>query len=55
MWYVDKEYSSNVEAHELLDMIKDGLDSLPLGDELDIRVKILANLNALDNVFIIKW
>ena len=34
----DKEYSSNVEAHELLEMIKDGLDSLTLGNDLVIRV-----------------
>ena len=34
----DKEYSSNVEAHELLEMIKDEIGDLPLGNDLVIRV-----------------
>jgi len=34
----DKEYSSNVEAHELLDMIKDEIGDLLLGNDLIIRV-----------------
>lgn len=35
-----KEHSSNVEAHELLEMIKDGLDDLQPGNDLIIRVNI---------------
>ena len=34
----DKEYSSNVEAHELLDMIKDEIGNLLLDNDLVIRV-----------------
>jgi len=35
-----KEHSSTVEAHELLEMIKDGLDDLQPGNDLIIRVNI---------------
>ena len=34
----DREYSSNVEAHELLDMIKDEIGNLLLDNDLIIRV-----------------
>ncbi len=35
-----REHSSAVEAHELLEMIKDGLDDLQPGNDLIIRVNI---------------
>ena len=36
----EREHSSTVEAHELLEMIKDGLDDLQPGNDLIIRVNI---------------
>ena len=36
----DKEYSSNVEAHELLEMIKNALDDLEPSKEIIIRLSM---------------
>ena len=47
----DKEHSTNVEAHELLEMIKDNLDYLSHGDELIIKVNHSDDMHGYDIEF----